>query len=490
MNRDALLQDQGTEPVYPISDYYPPRIRSLANHLINLTERYLNASTGYGNKSIASMRLGFRDRALEALSAWIDEVGSDPLAKTVESLLCSPAKMLQESLVQLEAADSTDPDSVFSAFGDTISLLCDPKMDLTQIPAPYINEAVSIIHNRALGLLRSLVAGEFSWKGWRETYGSREGVLADWFLLHARLMGAFAHPFPIFPGNGISQAEYGAYTSALRSCKATVSEGFPPIFAATWAKYQTHPMWNSEESDSMAGGFNPITGTYNESAPQKRPPTNPRGSMSARKRSYLDSLTAAPIPSDQCDSQEDAVPALPDPNPDPDPTKKEAPMAAPAAETPKAGSVTVIEEVRLNPGDSYFSAVFSMLKLGGSTALAAKMSDGMATLIMERLPRALPFLEPLLMIPGISKAFALASPPLIGWLCHNRYIPKMFLSEQKQNTLAVWCLLATLGQTNKFLYDLGDDLMGKLWKSMRDILEDEDEALLKKTIQVSETSAS
>jgi hypothetical protein len=98
-------------------------------------------------------------------------------------------------------------------------------------------------------------------------------------------------------------------------------------------------------------------------------------------------------------------------------------------------------------------------------------------------------LEPLLMIPGISKAFALASPPLVGWLCHNQYIPKMFLSESKQRTLAVWCLLATLGQTNKFLYDLGDDLMGKLWKSMRDILEDEDEALLKKTIQVSETSA-
>jgi hypothetical protein len=438
----------------------------------------------YGDGAISSQRFGSRNRALRALSDWVDGVGKDPLARAVEALLCSSSKMLEEALVQLETPGQSDS-AVCYGFSGVMELLCEPQMDLREIPAEQLREAVSILHHRAIGLT-STPAWQGRMRPTKIEYGPRQGILADWFLLHAALLGAFADPLPLTPGEKINQEAYDAYTSALRARRPKLEEYFPRIFAATWDKYKIHPMW----SDDMAGGFNPITGTYNESAPQRRPSTNPRSSMSARKRSYLDSLTAAPIPSDPCDSQGVVVPALPDPNPDLDPTKKEAPMAAPAVETPQAGSVTVIEEVRLNPGDSYFSAVFSMLKLGGSTALAAKMSDGMATLIMERLPRALPFLAPLLMIPGISKAFALASPPLIGWLCHNRYIPKMFLSEQKQYNLAVWCLLATLGQTNKFLYDLGDDLMGKLWKSMRDILEDEDEALLKRTMKAAEPQSS
>ena len=225
--------------------------------------------------------------------------------------------------------------------------------------------------------------------------------------------------------------------------------------------------------------YNPITGTDNP------PATTAKRMMSDRKRGVLENLT------DQSDSAETAIPTITDPDPDPT-TPKEAPLAEPsktvaaAAATAAVAStngepITIIEALVLRPEDSYFAAVWQAIKLGGSTALAAKISDSMTNLLLERLPRALPVLAIPLAIPGVSKVVSLFAPPAIGWLAHRHYIPKMMLSHEKQRTLAKWCILATNGQTTRFLYDLGDDLMTKMWKQVRDILEEEDPDLLKKT---------
>jgi len=225
--------------------------------------------------------------------------------------------------------------------------------------------------------------------------------------------------------------------------------------------------------------YNPITGTDNP------PATTTKRMMSDRKRGVLENLT------DQSDSAETAIPTITDPDPDPT-TPKEAPLAEPsktvaaAAATAAVAStngepITIIEALVLRPEDSYFAAVWQAIKLGGSTALAAKISDSMTNLLLERLPKALPVLAIPLAIPGVSKVVSLFAPPAIGWLAHRHYIPKMMLSHEKQRTLAKWCILATNGQTTRFLYDLGDDLMTKMWKQVRDILEEEDPDLLKKT---------
>ncbi len=217
--------------------------------------------------------------------------------------------------------------------------------------------------------------------------------------------------------------------------------------------------------------YNPITGMDNSTSSTAKGRV-----MSDRKRGVLEKLT------DQSDSTETATSIIPDPDPDPT-TPKEAPVA----DTVKSGvatagePVTIIEALVLRPEDSYFTAVWYAVKLGGSTAISAKISDGMTNLLMERLPRALPVLSIPLAIPGMSRLVSLIAPPAIGWMAHRRLIPKMMLSHEKQATLAKWCVLATTGQTTRFLYDLGDDLMGKIWRNIRDILEEEDPELLKNT---------
>jgi hypothetical protein len=219
--------------------------------------------------------------------------------------------------------------------------------------------------------------------------------------------------------------------------------------------------------------YNPITGMDNSTTSTAKGRV-----MSDRKRCVLEKLT------DQSDSTETATSITPDPDPDPT-TPKEAPVAdtvkSGVAATTAGEPVTIIEALVLRPEDSYFTAVWYAVKLGGSTALSAKISDSVTNLLMERLPRALPVLSIPLAIPGMSRVVSLLAPPAIGWAAHRRLIPKMMLSHEKQATLAKWCVLATTGQTTRFLYDLGDDLMGKIWRNIRDILEEEDPDLLKNT---------
>ena len=116
--------------------------------------------------------------------------------------------------------------------------------------------------------------------------------------------------------------------------------------------------------------------------------------------------------------------------------------------------------VSVKPGDSWWALVFTATKSGAKISGARLASDASARFATNRLKEAFPRVgQTLEAFPFLQPLLHSTIPPILGFAAHNRWLPT---SDSNQETLAEWCLTATIGHAVKLFDRLGDDFFDAL----------------------------
>ena len=135
-------------------------------------------------------------------------------------------------------------------------------------------------------------------------------------------------------------------------------------------------------------------------------------------------------------------------------------------------ATTVMKELKLEEGGSYFAAVLTIFQMTAKAALASSVADAIVDISTSRLEKLMPFVGTIMLIPGVRELFRIIFPLAIGLAAHNRWL-KMFpgMTSARQGQLAVWCLLAFHGTGVRVIAEVGNDIFKAIWEATRGIVE-------------------